>query len=194
MRAIRRSALRALLAAVGFAGFACTVPTIRADGFTITVGDDPNATGFSIGITGTSSAASIVYDNCGTVGCTIVDAPNPGFLAVTPLPPNFYIADQGPNPVVSDWFSFTLDPTTGDVAIGFEDVPPIDPLCSDVGCQAVEGTGKLLTVGTITWGDPVVDTIQFQSGPATVPTPEPASLLLLGAGLLGAGLLRRAKA
>src|SRR5579864_8333522 len=124
MRDIRRSALRALLAVVACAGFSCAVPTVRADGFTITVGDDPNATGFSIGITGTSSAANVVFDNCGTEGCTIVEAPNPGFAAQLPLPPNFYIADQGPNPVVSDWFSFTLDFTTGDVVIGFENIPP----------------------------------------------------------------------
>lgn len=167
---------------------------VRADGFAITVGDDPNTTGFSIGITGTSSAASIVYNNCGTEGCTIVEAPHPGFAALPPLPPDFYIADQGPNPVVSDWFSFTLDFITGDMVIGFSDVPPIDPLCTDVVCQAVEGTGKLLSVGQITWGDPVVDTIQFQSGPTTtVPTPEPASFFLLGTGLLGAGLFQKVR-
>lgn len=178
--------LVALSLSVGF------VQPAFADGFTISVGEDPDVSTFTIGITGTSSAASVVYDNCGTEGCTIIEAPKPGFSAIT-VPPNFYIADQGPGPnlLVSDWFEFILDFSTGDVVIGFHDTPPSSALCTV--CQAVEGTGKLLTVGQITWGDPVVDTIQFQDGPPTVPAPEPASLLLLTTGLLGYGILRKAR-
>ena len=158
----------------------------RADGFTITIVDngDMPVTAPSLIISGSSSAASVVFDNCGTNGCTIVLAPNP-FFTVTSIPSNFYLNLPG-NPVVADWYQFTL--SGGDVIIGFSNTPPIDPLCSDHGCTAI--TGALVTVGQISWInllDPVTDTIQFEtaSGTGTTPAPEPSSLLLLLAGLTG---------
>jgi hypothetical protein len=159
----------------------------RADGFTITIVDngDMPVTAPSLIITGSSSAASVIFDNCGTNGCTIVLAPNPLFTAIS-IPSNFYLNLPG-NPVVADWYQFTL--SGGDVIIGFSNTPPIDPLCSDHGCTAI--TGALVTVGQITWGDPVSDTIQFEtaSGTGTTPAPEPSSLLLLLGGLAGIAAL-----
>jgi len=167
-----------------------TPPQARADGFTITIVDngDMPVTAPSLIITGSSSAASVVFDNCGTNGCTIVLAPNPLFTAIS-IPSNFYLNLPG-NPDVADWYQFTLS-ANGDVTIGFSNLPPIDPLCGDHGCTAI--TGALVTVGQITWGDPVSDTIQFEtaSGSTGTPAPEPSSLLLLLGGLAGIASLSR---
>jgi hypothetical protein len=90
----------------------------RADGFTITVVDngDMPVTTPSLIITGSSSAASVVFKNCVTNGCTIVLAPNPLFSAIS-IPSNFYLNLPG-NPDVADWYQFTLS-ANGDVTIDF---------------------------------------------------------------------------
>jgi hypothetical protein len=168
-----------------------TVCQARADGFTITVVDngDMPVTAPSLIITGSSSAASVIFDNCGTNGCTIALAPNPFFTAVS-IPSNFYLDLPG-NPDVADWYQFILS-ANGDVTIGFANTPPIDPLCSDHSCTPI--TGAPVIVGQITWdflGDPVTDTIQFETasggtgtGTGNAPAPEPSSLLLLLGGLV----------
>jgi hypothetical protein len=65
-------------------------------------------------------------------------------------------------------------------------VPPITGagVCPD-GCTIAETEdGAFQTMGTITWSDGTVDTIQFHG--ETVP--EPSSLLLFATGLIGIGL------
>jgi len=57
------------------------------------------------------------------------------------------------------------------------------------GCAIIEN-GAIQSIGTITWSDGTVDTVEFESSSAV---PEPASLVLLGAGFLGLFLLARRK-
>jgi len=169
-------------------------PQARADGLTITIvdnGDMPVAPP-SLIITGSSSAASVVFQNCATNGCTIALAPNPHWTVLS-IPANFYLSLPG-NLDVADWYQFILS-ANGDVTIGFANTPPSDPTCSDNGgCTPI--TGAPITVGQITWlflGDPVTDTIQFEtaSGSTGTPAPEPSSLLLLLGGLAGLAALSR---
>jgi hypothetical protein len=161
----------------------------RADGYTITFVDTGGAP--SVSISGTSTAGTIVFDNCASEGCTIVEAPNPSFFLTQPLPQNFYIAAPGPNPIVAAWFQFIV--SQGDLVIGFSTSPPIDPLCSEVHCAATIGTGDIIA-GQIQWADPVTDTVVFSSGSSgPSPTPEPSSLLLLAAGLFGVTAMKSRK-
>ena len=156
---------------------------VRADGWTITITDNGGAPiPPSVSISGGSSASVITFANCASEGCTIVDAPNHGF-SPTFVPPDFLIAEPGPNPVASDWFQFIVDPSTNDVIIAFHNTNTTNGSGRSVCCQATEG-GTIQIAGP-TWGDPVTDTIVFESSPSA--TPEPASLFLLGTGLLGIG-------
>ena len=68
-----------------------------------------------------------------------------------------------------------------------------------VGGSSVFETGGVQTYGTITWnligGGTLTDTIQFQSDlEAPTRVPEPSSLTLFGAGLIGWGAMRRFRA
>jgi hypothetical protein len=68
---------------------------------------------------------------------------------------------------------------------------PVVGGCAHLGGCAITENGLVQTIGTITWSDGTIDTVEFQSGVTGVP--EPASLVLLGAGFLGLFLLRRRK-
>jgi hypothetical protein len=141
-------------------------------------------------------------------GARIVSATGPGGLGAYPTFAHF--AEPGTNssticaggalgPCISDGLLTTAVINGTSVVFAFQSDPPIAtdpglPACSTAvlvgGCQFIEN-GRPQEVGTITWSDGTVDHIQVASDvPGTVP--EPASLILLGSGLVMAcGFLRR---
>jgi hypothetical protein len=192
MSLIPRSAHAAGLTLVGLlaAGLA------HADGYTISFIDNGSApTPPAVSIIGSSSAAAITYSNCGTEGCTVIESATLTGVTAS-LPPNYYVADPGPNPAVSDWISYSSVVINGvtNVTIGFSNVPPISGNCGSVGCQATEGSAGLfqtLNAGNISWSDPAIDTIQIEPAPMPVPVPATFWLLLSGVGLFALASRRR---
>jgi len=72
--------------------------------------------------------------------------------------------------------------------------PTLQGAFQGVAALTTDETGALQSGTTITWttpSGPVVDSIVFSSDVETRPTPEPATLLLLGSGLVGVALWGR---
>jgi hypothetical protein len=168
-------------------------------GVTITFNDATDV----LSATGATCGGSIVLVASIAESCTVTLTPPPGYSLGSPTFPPLYLIGEstGINAKISDSIVLlpVYDPNTHaltSIMLTFlSDVDSVPALpCSPLGvgrCNITED-GTVQTAGTITWtstGLPnIVDTIKFQSDV----TPEPASMILFGSGLvIAGGFLRR---
>jgi hypothetical protein len=165
-----------------------------ADSLTVFFSDSTST--LSVIISPPSSRASHIncFNSPAVQDCSVQLAPNTaGATISTALPQQLWIKDPGTTNVSDRLFISNLG-TSGSPILYFEfisaDPPTLD--CSQNspnGCQLTED-GTVQFAIAVNWSDGTQDTVNFQSGPA--PVPEPASMLLLGTGLVGlAGVVRR---
>jgi hypothetical protein len=145
----------------------------------------------SVTLTGVTGATSVCSPSGVTLEtCTVtVPQPFPGNPGVSWSQWDIYDA----NGTLSDTIAVNVASTNGilQATITFSSGEPGSGLTA-LGANYVLEDGTVQTVGGIQWFYPpaigtVVDTIQFQSNDS----PEPATTMLIGGGLLGMGILLR---
>jgi PEP-CTERM motif len=150
----------------------------------------------SVSTSSTRVSGSCNNNGGGTEQCIVtIDAPSGAFAGQASSPLLFIGEGDG---TVSDILSTT--PGNTSVQVTFLSDTNTQPLefCADIsgGCAVTED-GTVQFGQTIEWRDAfgalvATDTINFQSDTEAPPVPEPASVLLLGSGLLAlAGRIRK---
>ena len=168
----------------------CDVITFNDSGETISVSVPASRIPSGSGSLSCPNPANTIEEECElflappSVGATI---------SSTTLSQFTFIAEDSAGVNASDFLLAETVKNSPDFLVDFVSLEdPIFETCPvPAGCSILEN-GSVQTLGTITWSDGTVDQIKFQSNVEASAVPEPSSLLLLVAGLMGAaGATRR---